>query len=104
MKNRIRNLRTDRQLTQKALGAVIGVNPATVSLYESGHRQPSQEILVTIAKFFDVSVDYLLGLSDARGPGSLILRDAGIGADLPEEAKKQLEVYAEFLKEKYKKD
>ena len=72
--------------------------------YENGHRQPSQEILVAIATYFNVSVDYLLGLTDVRGPGPLVLRDAGIGADLPEEAKKQLETYAEFLKEKYKKD
>ena len=60
MKNRIRKLRLDKDITQKELGLKIGAAESTVSLYESGKRQPDNETLIRIADFFGVSVDYLI--------------------------------------------
>lgn len=46
--------------TQKALAQVLDIRPQTVSLYMNGTTQPTPDTLVNIAKYFDVSVDYLL--------------------------------------------
>jgi transcriptional regulator with XRE-family HTH domain len=46
--------------TQKALGEAIGVRPQTISLYMDGSTQPTADNLYKIAKYFNVSVDYLL--------------------------------------------
>ena len=57
---RLKTLRNNRKITMKNLGEVIGVGESTISLYESGKRQPDYETLKKIAVFFDVSIDYLL--------------------------------------------
>lgn len=64
---RIRQLRQERHLTQTQFGQVLNLAESTISLYESNHRSPDYHILLQIADFFDVSVDYLLGLTDVRG-------------------------------------
>ena len=46
--------------TQKALAQVLDIRPQTVSLYMNGATQPTPDTLVNIARYFDVSVDYLL--------------------------------------------
>lgn len=46
--------------TQKGLAEVLNIRPQTVSLYVNGATQPTPDTLVNIAKYFDVSVDYLL--------------------------------------------
>lgn len=51
---------TGARTTLKELAEVIGIRQQTVSLYKNGETQPTPETLVKIAKFFDVSVDYLL--------------------------------------------
>ena len=61
---RIRDLRKRKKLTMKQLGQVIGVAESTISLYESGKRQPDNDTLQKFADYFDVSVDYLLGRTD----------------------------------------
>lgn len=61
---RVYQLRVKRRLTQKELGEAIGVSHKTISTIESGLRTTSFEKLVLLAKFFDVSTDYLLGLKD----------------------------------------
>jgi transcriptional regulator with XRE-family HTH domain len=64
---RIRQLRQERHLTQTQFGQVLNLAESTISLYESNHRSPDYHILLQIADYFDVSVDYLLGLTDIRG-------------------------------------
>ena len=66
---RLKQLRQDAGLTMKKLGAKLGVAESTVSLYESGKRTPDVETVKRIAEYFNVSVDYLLGLTDEKeGP------------------------------------
>lgn len=63
---KLKKLRTNRHMTQDELGAIFE-NPkaqSTVGTWERGVRQPSMEDLISIAKFFNVSVDYLLGISE----------------------------------------
>lgn len=54
---KLRELRGSR--TQKEVGDAIGVNPNTISMYESGERRPSDELKIKLAQFFGVSVGYI---------------------------------------------
>ena len=61
---RIRDLREDRDLTQTQLAKEINVSQRTYSYYENGERTIPPEVLIALAKFYNVSVDYILELSD----------------------------------------
>jgi len=61
---RLRTLRTGKRLTQEDLAEKLGVTKASISRYELSAIYPSVEVLIEISKYFDVSVDYLLGLSE----------------------------------------
>ena len=65
---RIRNLREDADLTQAELGRQINVPQRTYAYYESGERMIPPQVLVALAKFHRVSVDYLLGMTDQKAP------------------------------------
>lgn len=65
---RIRDLREDKDLSQAALGRAIGVSQRTYAYYESGQRMIPPEILIALAQFHHVSVDYLLELTDSKRP------------------------------------
>lgn len=58
---RLRELRTDRSITQIALASALGVSKGVISLWENGLREPTLSNLIAIADFFDVSLDYLAG-------------------------------------------
>lgn len=60
----IKDLRTELKLSQRELGHKLGVCNQTISFWESGQREPDLDALIKIAKFFEVSTDYLLGLQD----------------------------------------
>lgn len=60
---KIKELRTSRGLTQSDLANIIGVTPSAISSYEISDRQPSYDILIKISTFFNVSTDYLLGIT-----------------------------------------
>ncbi len=61
---RIFELRKQRGLSQKELGAAIGLSHKSISTIESGLTSTSIEKLILLAQFFNVSTDYLLGLKD----------------------------------------
>lgn len=58
---RLRALRMEKNLTQEDLGKILKVGKASISGYENETRQPDNESLVTLANYFGVTVDYLLG-------------------------------------------
>ena len=60
----LRALRIERGMSQRALGEVLGFTDVAVSHWEARNKEPSYETLVKIAKYFGVSLDYLLGLED----------------------------------------
>ena len=57
---RLKELRLERGLSQRALGEVFGVCNETISFWENGSREPNLDDLLRIANYFDVSTDYLL--------------------------------------------
>lgn len=63
---RLKELRLEKGQTQKDLANAIEVGRTTISEYESGKIVPKQEGLLKIANHFNVSVDYLTGVSDER--------------------------------------
>lgn len=65
---RIKKLRTEKSLTQEEFGKIFGIVKSTVSLYEGNKSTPDDEIKKKIAKYFDVSLDYLMAESDVRNP------------------------------------
>ena len=59
----IKNLRIAKKMTQSDLAVMLGVTKGTISSYESGTRSPSYDVLISLAKIFQVSTDNLLGFS-----------------------------------------
>lgn len=58
---RLRDLREDRDLSQSALAKIIGMSQTGYSKYETGENDIPTGILIKLARFYDVSIDYLLG-------------------------------------------
>ena len=58
---RVKELRTEKGLTQDQLGEIFNVRGATISRWESGQIEPDFRTLLKLADFFEVSLDYLLG-------------------------------------------
>ena len=63
---RIRDLREDKDLKQKDIAAILNCSQRVYSNYERGDIDIPTEVLIKLAKFHDVSVDYLLGISDDK--------------------------------------
>ncbi len=61
---RVSQLRKDKKLSMAALGDILGVSDEAIRLMEKGKRSPSFEVLCSIADYFNVSLDYLVGRSD----------------------------------------
>ena len=57
----IRDLREDRNYTQKEFAQMLNITPGCLSKYETGRSQPSLQLLIQIADKLDVSIDYLIG-------------------------------------------
>ena len=68
MKNRIRQLREEKNMTQVRLSIELSVSQETISSYESGKHYPSVSNLIKLSQLFHTSCDYILGLSDIRHP------------------------------------
>lgn len=67
MKNRMKELREDRDLTQKELAAVLGITQRKYSYVETGTQALTEDLLIKLAKYYHVSTDYILMLSDKTG-------------------------------------
>ncbi len=65
---RLKQLRQKNKLTQGELADILGVKPTAISNYESERNEPSFDKLIALSKHFDVSCDYLLGITDTYLP------------------------------------
>ena len=61
---RLKELRKQRNLTQKQVYTGIGLTEKNYQLFEYGTYKPSHDSIIKLADFFDVSIDYLLGVTD----------------------------------------
>ncbi len=61
---RIRNLREDRDLTQKQVADILFMQLTQYRRYESGEREVPLELAIALSKFYNVPIDYIAGVSD----------------------------------------
>lgn len=64
---RLRELRAEKNISQRKMAEMFSVSQGTYNNWEQGNTQPSIEQLIELARFFGVSVDYLIGNSDDEG-------------------------------------
>lgn len=64
--HRIKELRESRHLSQQRLAIDMNVSQAMISKYELGQSEPDIQMIMKLASYFQVSTDYLLGLSDSK--------------------------------------
>lgn len=100
---RLRQLRQKHKLTQGELASILSLKPTAISNYESSRNEPSFSKLIALSKYFDVSCDYLLGISDAYLPigGEVLDKDIvdffNMYQQLNDENTHKLKEFAEFL-------
>lgn len=97
---RLLELRKDAGLTQDDLARILNINKHSISSYERDKSEPPDAIKITIARYFNVSVDYLLGLTDfpaALTEKGLTLR---LPAHFPKNLLVELQHYADYLSNK----
>lgn len=63
-KERLKDLRLERNISQQELGRIVNMSKMAISHWESGHSEPSIAQLIVLSNFFEVSVDYLIGKTD----------------------------------------
>lgn len=61
---RIRDLREDKDITQKEMSKILNCSQQVYSNYELGQRDIPTDVLIKLSQFHEVSVDYILGISD----------------------------------------
>ena len=67
---RIKDLREDQNLTQADVAKYLNIKQNTYSQYENGQRQLPLHALIALAKLYQTSTDYILGLTDNRNLNS----------------------------------
>ena len=92
--NKLRLLREEDGETQSQLAQRLGVAQSTVAQWEAGMRRPSAEAVVAVARCFDTSADFLLGLVDER------LRLVPYYKDLSESEQTFMQAYAQLSAER----
>lgn len=100
---RLLELRKDADLTQDDLARILNINKHSISSYERNKSEPPDAIKIAIAKYFNVSVDYLLGLSDIPARLTASKPALRLPDQFPESEINELLRYAEYLTYKSKK-
>ncbi|MBR4490454.1 helix-turn-helix domain-containing protein [bacterium] len=83
MKNRIRELRKQRKLSQGDLANILHLSQSAVTHYENGRRNPDAETLMMLANFFGVTVDYLTCSTDVANKPILVKIYGEVAAGKP---------------------
>ena len=99
--NTFKELRLQRAMSQKQLARELNCSQSTVGYWETGERIPSFDKLQSIANYFGVTVDFLLGREEERDPTKLDDFSYALfneTKDLTEEDKQQLMDMAKFLR------
>lgn len=68
MYSRIRDLREDKDISQKKLAQILGMSQTGYSKYETGENDIPTNILIKLAQYHRTSIDYILGLTDCKEP------------------------------------
>ena len=90
-KNRIKELRDDRDLRQSDVATATGIDQRTLSNYETGKTNPDSVAIIKLSAFFGVTCDYLLGVSDVS------IKNSNIIAEELDDVKKRLEFIHKYM-------
>ncbi len=97
MGERLSALRRDADLTQDDLAIILNINKHSISSYERNKSEPPEDIKIAIAKYFQVSVDYLLGVSDHPAPIACTAPVLRLPSAFPPDMMPELKSYVDFL-------
>ena len=100
---RLKNERLKKKLTQEQLAEILKIDRTSISKYENEKQLPELYVLNSIADFFGVSLDYIVGRSDSRTSGvndSIPVDFLQQFDNLSNESKQELEKYIQLLKMK----
>ena len=100
---RLLELRKDAGLTQDDLAAILNINKHSISSYERDKSEPPDAIKIQIANYFNVSVDYLLGVTDVPVALDQHKLSVRLPKGFPESMLCELMSYAKYLIYKAKK-
>ena len=113
LNNRLKSLRNEKGALQKDVAEYLKISTSAYVFYEQGKRIPDVETLNKLSDYYNVSIDYLLGKSSIKESAEDIINDNSltlalhndndIDGELPEEAKKEIKDFIEYVKHKYKK-
>ena len=98
---RLLDLRKDAGLTQDELAEILNINKHSISSYERDKSEAPDAIKMAIAKYFNVTIDYLVGLTDNPGTPTTQANVLRLPANLPKQAIPELKSFIEFLTYKY---
>lgn len=94
---RLKMLREEVGMSRPELAIHLNTSLSAISQYETGSRIPSDDIKISIAKLFGVSIDFLMGISEIRNP-YIFFNLSELLKDLDEEEIKEVAKYAIFIK------
>ncbi|MCL2620921.1 MAG: helix-turn-helix domain-containing protein [Defluviitaleaceae bacterium] len=94
---RLKKVRMKNKIMQKELAVILGVTESTISLYETDRSDPSDKIKLEIARYFGVSLDYLIGVVDEEVPYYSDDRFLMLPEDMAKGEKMLLEEFLEFI-------
>ncbi|MBH7795668.1 helix-turn-helix domain-containing protein [Clostridioides difficile] len=102
---RLKELRKKKELTQAELSKLLNCSLSKIAMLETSKREPVKEDLLRISEFFNVSVDYLLGKTSIENyiTTDEISKIIKSYESLPKEAQEHINIYIEFLVDRYKK-
>lgn len=66
MYKRVRDLREDRDISQSQLAKILGMSQTGYSKYETGENDIPTSVLINLARFYNTSIDYILGETDIK--------------------------------------
>lgn len=102
---RIKELRGSQSLTQREFAQLFNVNNSTLAMWETNKNEPDIETIKRLAQFFDVSTDYLLGLTDEWGNAQPSSGSSSAGttkppSELSEDEQELLDIYVSLTLER----
>lgn len=103
LQDRLKELRLENNLLQKDIAKKLNLTTSAYGYYEQGKRVPDSETIKILSDFYNVSSDYLLGISDTRTHEVTMALHSDTEYDhLPDEAKKEINNFIDYIKQKYK--
>lgn len=97
--DRLKELREEKELKQAELANLFNISPSTIGMYEQNRRTPDFALLNSIADYFGVSIDYLLGRTDIRNyeENTIAAHTDDRTQQLSEEGRKRLDDFIDYL-------